>query len=225
MLFIVMSPAAASGGMALPRVGWEMGVGYGHLSYDVEGSIVDADEDFRVTPTVGLVARWAFAGPWSFASGLRYARYGDRQSLEFINGPDVYVATGENTMDFVSIPARIELAPFAGGALGVTFGPELDYLLRAKRDVSLEYVAGPGPALPAALIFEEVGTFEREGDITGEFERLNVSATAGVSWSMPLGRHVGRIDARYAHGLTDARKVDALTQKTRGFELTLGMLW
>lgn len=206
---------------AMPRFGAELGASYGYLSYDVDG----IDTDPQIEPTAGVLAQWAFQGPWSLMSGLRYSRSSDKLTLEFPSTGGGTTITGENTLDYLAIPARIELAPFAEGRLGFTFGPEFAYLLQAQREVTEETLPSPGPAKTSADIFEDVGTFTQEGDVTGEFERIDVRVTAGVLWKMPLGTRIGRVEARYAYGLTDTRKAESLAQRTRAFEFTVGMLW
>jgi hypothetical protein len=218
LLLGLPSPSAAGG---LPRFGAEVGVSYGYLSYDVDG----IDTELQIEPTAGVLAQWAFHGPWSLMSGLRYSRSSDKLTLEFPSTGGGTRMTGENTLDYLSIPARIELAPFADGRLGLAFGPEFAYLLQARREVTEETTPSPGPAKASADIFEDVGTFGREGDVTGDYERLDVRVSAGVLWKLPLGAHVGRVEARYAHGLTDTRKAESLAQRTRAFEFTVGMLW
>ena len=206
---------------AMPRFGAELGASYGYLAYDVDG----IDNEAQIQPTAGILAQWAFNGPWSLMSGLRYSRSSDELTLEFPSTGGGTTMTGENTLDYLSIPARIELAPWVDGRLGLSFGPEFAYLLQAQREVTEETTPSPGPAKTSADIFEDVGTFAQEGEVTGEFERLDVRVTAGVLWKMPLGAHVGRVEARYAHGLTDTRKAESLEQRTRAFEFTVGMLW
>lgn len=227
MAALLLALCVATDAQAVVRFGAEAGVSYGQLSQDREQTFlpVDLDDGPRVEPTAGLLVHWAFHGPWGLTSGLRYTRYADGLSFDFeVVGVSRQHITSENALDYLLIPARIELAPFAGGRFGVSFGPEFGYLIQARRTLTIEDLPLPPPApgKTSAEIFEDVDGFD---DPDRTYERFDVRVTAGVLCNVPLGVHLGRVEARYTYGLTDTHKADLVTQRTRGFDFTVGMVW
>jgi hypothetical protein len=113
-------------------------------------------------------------------------------------------------------------------------GPEVQVLLVAKSHQVLEggtqslRAAGVSPMIrlaPAANIFEGAGTFGGDHDVTGLYRRVNFVLGGGVSFAWPARSRRVVAHARYALGLNDLMKSDAIVSRTRAVEVGAGWQW
>lgn len=227
LTLVTLATLAARGAAAGPRLGIEAGLGLGRLSTDATGALVREDDGLRPWPALALSATWTSPAGIRLGSGLRYVSFADRLIAELTDASGTTRLTGATRLHYLSVPARLELHPFGDDRPGLVLGPELAVLAFARREVDVHGPVPPAPAGarragPLAQIFEELGTFDREGDVSSDYERVHVLASAGLAWSVPLAGGRARADVRWVHGLGDVRRSGAVEQRTGGLELTVG---
>lgn len=234
-VLVPWSGARAAGGW-VPRLGIEASGQYGTVSRTSKGFPV-IDAVYGGGWSLGATAEWMLSPRWIVASGLRYLESGQSQKVTVTasgtGGPLTVRGDLHDTWRWLAVPVHAKVAAWA--PLSFEAGPELQVLLVAKSHQVLEddgsnlrRTGEPSPTVllaPTAGIFEEVGTFGGDRDVTHLYRRVNVVLGGGVStgWPMRSGRLV--VHARGGFGLNDLMKSDAIESRTRTVEVGAGWQW
>ena len=226
----------------VPRPGIEVSGSYGTVSRTSEDSGLDVlDATYGGGWSVGATAEWKLVPRWGLVSGLRYVEASQSQTITVtasgIGGTFTVRGNLHDTWRWLAVPLHARVTPWAV-PLSFEAGPEVQVLLVAKSRQDLEGGAQPllatGSALrqtpgirpaPASQIFEEVGTFGGDRDVTDLYRRANFVLGGGVSFAWPTGS--GRIVSyeRGGLGLNDLMKSDAIARRTRTVEVGAGWQW
>jgi hypothetical protein len=221
----------------VPRPGIEVSGSYGTMSRTSQVA------DFGVLEgaygggwSVGATAEWMLAPTWWLVSGLRYVEVGQSQAFTVTvsgtGGPFTFGGDLHNTWRWLAVPVHAKVTPWAL-PLSFEVGPEVQVLLVAKWRTDLEMGVPPArrgasPGIrfgPASTIFEGVGTFDGDRDVTDLYRRVNYVLSGGVSyaWRVRSSRVVAH--ARCGFGLNDLMKSDAIVSHTRTVEVGAGWQW
>jgi hypothetical protein len=211
-----------------PRLGLEVGTG---LTHGPSVALIDEDEHWGLGASGGVVAEWSLGPRLALVSGPRWERLSGKTSgaLDFfatgVPGGTRMAYTQRLGFDRVALPVRLALRP-AGAGWSIEGGLVAGWLAHVRRSADVTITELPAlarSARPAAMIFEEVGTFDAT-DWTHRFHRWDLAATGGLGWDRPLGAQTLRVRARWQQGLVDIGKFDEPV-RLGSAELTLGLLW
>jgi outer membrane protein with beta-barrel domain len=200
--------AIASPALARVRPGVDAGASISTFNYDETPWIWDR-QGWRSSFTGGGVAEIALGERFAVTTGLRYVQHGN--TFEYHIGTQRMM--GEFRLNYLSVPALLELHSRARRGLFVALGPEIAFLLSASV-INDEPTSGGG-----------VRTNYQ--DIFGLLEGSNVSIDAGVGFEFPLENHSGLVQLRYSHGLSGvAEQYHWISDwYTRGIECVAGLRW
>jgi hypothetical protein len=236
-MFVAAADARAAGWV--PRPGIEVSGLYGTVSRDPEGSGPDVlGGAFGGGWSAGATAEWMIAPSWAVVSGLRYLEAGQSETFTITGSGTggTFTVRGDlhDTWHWLAVPLRAKVTPWAF-PLSLEAGPEVQVLLVAKSHQDLDDGAqalratgGASPmfrSAPTANIFEEVGTFGGDRDVTDLYNPVNFVLGGGVSFAWPArsGRMVAH--ARCGFGLNDLMKSDAIVSHTQMVEVGAGWQW
>lgn len=222
LVALIGAPAAAA-----PRFGIEGSLRYGELTREADPPL----DDFGPTPkyrpswSLGAVVGQPLGGPLALVSGVRFVETRE----EFAGNVTISDGSSITMLDFdfhtqfqtIELPVSIEFRPFASGPV-FEAGASVAYLhaVTTQIETSESTVLVP---LQYAEIFEDVGTFD--GNDIRFYNRWHGSIGLGTGWDFPTGGGIATMRLRYAHGITDVQKSDAIDRKVRAFEFTAGWRW
>lgn len=230
LVLAILLPAIAVPVFAAPRIGIEGGLRYGQLTREAEPPF-----DFFPAPkyrpawSLGGVVEQPVGRSVSLVSGLRYLETQDKITVNLTvtdqNGSSTSFRFAKQiALRSVELPVRVVLRPLLRGPL-LESSVGVAYLLEAISQTEFSSVPYTGTReLQFAQIFEDLGTFDQR-DETGLYRRWNVSLGLGTGWDFPVGRGLGTLRLRNAHGLTDMSKSSEVDRFTRAFELEAGWRW
>lgn len=124
------------------------------------------------------------------------------------SGPDTWEFDQRSrlALDEIALPLRVEHVVPGLPMLGIELGAQAEYVLRAVQDNRSDPDPAPTIAerrgVPAARIFEVMGTFGGERELTFATRRLGSAASAGMAWHTRAFSHEAAVVARYERGLT-----------------------
>ena len=235
MLVATALVAATNAGAAgwVPRPGIEVSGAYGTVSRTFEGTDRDVlDRAYGGGWSAGATAEWRLAPSWTVVSGLRYLETGQSQTFTLASGTGTIRGDLHDRWRWVAVPMHARVTPWAL-PLSLEAGPEVQMLMIAKSHQELGgepglYAGATPPAIrlaPTGDIFEEVGTFGGDRDVTDLYQRVNFVLGGGVSYAWPA--RTGRVvaHARCGFGLNDLLKSDALASRTQTVEAGVGWQW
>ena len=222
-----------------PRPGVEVSGSYGTVTRTSEDSGLEIPgAPYGDGWSVGATAEWTLAPSWGLVSGLRYVEVGQSETVTLtgsgIGGPFAVRGHLHDTWRWLAVPLRARVRPWA---LPLSFeaGPEVQVLLDAESRQDLEdparFVNASGGASPgisqatATTIFEQVGTFGRDRDVTDLYHRANYVLAGGVSYAWPARSGRIAVHARGGFGLNDLMKSDGLARRTRTAEVGAAWQW
>jgi hypothetical protein len=236
-VFVTATELRAAGWV--PRPGIEVSGSYSTVSRTSQDANFEVpDRPYGRGWSVGATAEWTPAPTWTVVSGLRYLEAGQSQTLTITGsgtgGPFTAVGHLHDTWHWLAVPLRARVTPWAP-PLSLEVGPEVQVLLAAKSQQELDLgtqalrATGDGsPTVrwaPAAQIFEEVGTFGGDRDVTDRYRRVNVVLGGGVSFAWPARSGHIVAHARCGFGLNDLMKSGAIASRTRAVEVGAGWQW
>lgn len=203
---VLAALAAGTSAAASARWGLEAGAQWGRFGAPALASISypEAPQDYRVaTITVGVCRETPRGRRFTLATSLRYDEWAAGRHWTVIGlGP---VLTADTELEFRQIVLAPAVRLALGGGFGVSFAPELAFVLDARtRDTrtTLSALPAAGPRRSQGTIFEQVGTFGSR-DVTGEYRRWLPSWSTGLSWEHGLGAHRLRWSSEYRAMLQD----------------------
>jgi outer membrane protein with beta-barrel domain len=228
-LALTALPCVAAAGV---RPGVEGGWHHGKLTREDDPFDLPAPR-LRPAWVLGATAEVPAGTHTRLVPAVRYQEIGDvlelRASIPDNQGGSFVIAARSHTvLRYLSVPLRIEMAPFPSRRWTIEAGPDPQFLLQAVAigSSSVTHVSGqPRRAQPAAQIFEQVGTFDHR-DATGLYHRWNLVLSAGAGVDMAARGHVVTLRLRYDHGVTNVQDAELPFRRyTRSAELTGGVRW
>jgi hypothetical protein len=189
------------------------------------------------TGEIGLTAEVPLPGPWALTGGLAYSPLSDRYRLAYTSMWGALQVTTMGTMHthlrMLALPLRAE---WRHGAARFALGPEVRYLVDAKRDIRNIYseISVPSPNLAepsrgrtstASALQFGFPRFAVDGRITDLYERWSFAASAAIGVVRPVDRHAVRVDLRWSEGLTNVSRIGGVSERTRAVQFGVGFLW
>jgi hypothetical protein len=212
-LFLLFLFALPSPGQARIRPGLEVGGNVTTFHYDDDNGFPFTiwDRSWRRSATGGATLEWGLRPRFALATGVRFVQQGIR--VRFDDHAVTLRVVGKFTVvqSYAAVPLLIRVRPLPTPRLFIATGPEFGVLLSGRMVTD----------------YSSPNLSRTDEDIHNGLERTNVTwnAEAGVEW--PMGRHLGVVTARYAHGLTRVAKKDHWVSawETRDVEGLIGMRW
>jgi hypothetical protein len=225
---VILSCSLVTGAHARVRLGFEAGLNQAKATWAIDPDILDLDTDYRPAWSAGAALDLPLAAQLSIGSGLRYIEYSEQAEFNLVGFAGGARFERHWAWRYLAIPVHLRFRPAFARGFFVGAGPEVAYLLTMRHEESvwlsgIIVAAGRPAAGPAGTILEDVGTFF--SDPRGAYRPWNLALSGGVGYEFPLVGHTGIIEARYAHGLLDIARSEALERQTRGFEALVGFLW
>ena len=222
-----------------PRPGIEVSGSYGTVTRTSEDSGLDIlGATYGGGWSVGVTTEWTLAPSWAFVSGLRYVEVGESQTITVAGSGTggTFLVRGDvhDTWRWLAVPLRTRVTPWAL-PLSFEVGPEVQVLLVAKSRQNLEgggqalsATGGASPMIRSAVnadIFEDVGTFGGDRDVTDLYRRANFVLGGGVSFAWPARSRRFVTHVRGGFGLNDLMKSDGIARRTRTVEVGTAWQW
>jgi outer membrane protein with beta-barrel domain len=220
ILALAIGLTTATPAVARIRLGAEAGVISSTFSYDEtpwtwEQGAQALGRQYRWSFTGGGLAEITLGERFAVTAGLRYVQQGTefRYDLGAPSSSVEKTSVGELRLNYLSVPALIELHSRARHGLFVSLGPDVAFLLSASAIYDEETTGG--------------GVRTNYQDIFGILEGTNVSIDAGVGYEFPLENHSGVVQVRYSHGLSGVAARDHWISDwyTRAIECVAGLRW